>query len=129
MTWGKQNTEDEAHAQLSYALEERGINCAPARAAPVLARSLRTPALIAHRCPRCAVIDTAEMYPVPTEAATQGRTDRYIGSWLAAKPSRREKIILATKVSGFSERITWVRDSGKARSHAQCGGGWLGWFS
>jgi aryl-alcohol dehydrogenase-like predicted oxidoreductase len=26
MTWGRQNTEADAHAQLSYALEERGIN-------------------------------------------------------------------------------------------------------
>ena len=85
MTWGKQNTEAEAHAQLSYALEERGLN----------------------------FVDTAEMYPVPTEAGTQGRTDRYIGSWLAASPARRAKLVLATKVSGASERITWVRDSGK----------------
>ena len=26
MTWGKQNTEAEAHEQLSYAVEQRGIN-------------------------------------------------------------------------------------------------------
>jgi hypothetical protein len=26
MTWGKQNTEAEAHEQLSYAIEQRGIN-------------------------------------------------------------------------------------------------------
>jgi hypothetical protein len=26
MTWGRQNSETDAHAQLSYALEERGIN-------------------------------------------------------------------------------------------------------
>jgi aryl-alcohol dehydrogenase-like predicted oxidoreductase len=56
------------------------------------------------------------MYPVPTEAATQGRTDQYIGSWLAQNKSRRGNVILATKVSGASERITWVRDSGKART-------------
>ena len=42
MTWGKQNTELEAHAQLSHAME-RGVN----------------------------FIDTAEMYPVPAEANTQ----------------------------------------------------------
>ena len=56
------------------------------------------------------------MYPVPTEASTQGRTDRYIGSWLAANKSRRSRVVLATKVSGYSERITWVRDSGKVRA-------------
>jgi aryl-alcohol dehydrogenase-like predicted oxidoreductase len=59
------------------------------------------------------------MYPVPTEAGTQGRTDRYIGSWLQASPARRQKLILATKVAGTSERITWLRDSGKARAAQQ----------
>ncbi len=53
MTWGKQNTEKEAHDQLSYAID-RGIN----------------------------FIDTAEMYPVPPAADTQGRTEQYIGTWL-----------------------------------------------
>lgn len=81
MTWGKQNTEAEAHEQLSYA-KDRGVN----------------------------FLDTAEMYPVPTEAETQGRTDRYIGSWL--KEQKREDIILATKVCGRSDRIDWVRNGG-----------------
>eukprot|EP00200_Dunaliella_tertiolecta_P004745 CAMPEP_0202356994 /NCGR_PEP_ID=MMETSP1126-20121109/11211_1 /ASSEMBLY_ACC=CAM_ASM_000457 /TAXON_ID=3047 /ORGANISM="Dunaliella tertiolecta, Strain CCMP1320" /LENGTH=331 /DNA_ID=CAMNT_0048949811 /DNA_START=121 /DNA_END=1116 /DNA_ORIENTATION=+ len=80
MTWGKQNTEAEAHQQLSYAFDDMGIN----------------------------FMDTAEMYPVPTEAETQGRTDRYIGSWM--KGRKREDIVLATKVSGYSTRTTWVRD-------------------
>ena len=48
-------------------------------------------------------IDTAEMYPVPTEADTQGLTDKYIGSWLRKMSARREDIVLATKVSGRSE--------------------------
>lgn len=26
MTWGVQNSEEEAHAQLNYAIKERGIN-------------------------------------------------------------------------------------------------------
>ena len=43
MTWGKQNSEAEAHEQLDYALD-RGVN----------------------------FIDTAEMYPVPGEADAQG---------------------------------------------------------
>lgn len=53
MTFGEQNTEAEAHAQLDYAFE-RGID----------------------------FIDAAEMYPVPARAETQGRTEQYIGSWL-----------------------------------------------
>jgi aryl-alcohol dehydrogenase-like predicted oxidoreductase len=53
-------------------------------------------------------IDTAEMYPIPTEAGTQGLTDKYIGNWLKRGSTRREDIVLATKVSGRSERITWL---------------------
>lgn len=71
MTWGEQNTESEAHAQIDYALDH-GVN----------------------------LIDTAEMYPVPPIADTQGSTERFIGSWLAKHPSAREKIVLATKIAG-----------------------------
>jgi aryl-alcohol dehydrogenase-like predicted oxidoreductase len=53
MTFGQQNTEKEAHAQLNYAVE-KGIN----------------------------FIDTAELYPVPGKPETQGSTEKYIGSWL-----------------------------------------------
>lgn len=70
MTWGEQNTEAEAHEQLDYALS-RGVN----------------------------LVDTAEMYPVPPMAETQGRTETYIGTWLA-KTGRRKDIILASKVAG-----------------------------
>jgi len=79
MTWGKQNTEEEAHTQLDYALD-RGIN----------------------------FIDAAEMYPVPGEAETQGRTESYIGNWIADRKNR-DKYILATKVVGRSG-MTWTRD-------------------
>jgi aryl-alcohol dehydrogenase (NADP+) len=54
MTWGEQNTEAEAHAQLDYAVAQ-GIN----------------------------FIDTAEMYPVPPRAETACRTETFIGTWLA----------------------------------------------
>ncbi|GIL87557.1 hypothetical protein Vretimale_14755 [Volvox reticuliferus] len=81
MTWGKQNTEAEAHEQLSYAWDQ-GIN----------------------------FLDTAEMYPIPTEAATQGRTDRYIGTWIKSSGRKREDMVVATKVSGYSDRVTWVRN-------------------
>ncbi|PSJ43925.1 NADP(H)-dependent aldo-keto reductase [Zobellella taiwanensis] len=70
MTWGEQNTEAEAHAQLDLALEA-GIN----------------------------LIDTAELYPVPPRQETQGRTETMIGNWLAAR-GQRDKIVLATKVVG-----------------------------
>lgn len=70
MTWGQQNTEAEAHEQLNYAVEERGIN----------------------------FIDTAEIYPVPPEPELQGRTESYIGSWLQAR-GKREDVIIASKVA------------------------------
>ncbi|HEY5789845.1 MAG TPA: aldo/keto reductase, partial [Gammaproteobacteria bacterium] len=73
MTWGEQNTEDEAHAQLDRALDA-GIN----------------------------FIDCAELYPVPPRAETQGRTEAYIGSWLNAR-GVRDKVILATKVCGRAD--------------------------
>ena len=79
MTFGEQNTEAEAHAQLDYALE-RGIN----------------------------FIDTAEMYPVMPRAETQGRTEQYIGSWLK-KSGQRSNIVLATKVAGPSRGMGWIR--------------------
>lgn len=69
MTWGQQNTEEEAHAQLDYAVEERGIN----------------------------FIDTAEIYPIPPEKNKQGLTERYIGTWLA-KRGGRDDLIIASKV-------------------------------
>lgn len=80
MTWGEQNTEAEAHNQLDYAIE-RGIN----------------------------FIDTAEIYPVPPRAETQGRTEAYIGSWLA-KRGRRDDLVLASKVSGPGEWVRYLRD-------------------
>ncbi|MGZ3183020.1 MAG: aldo/keto reductase [Telluria sp.] len=79
MTFGQQNTESDAHSQLDYALE-RGIN----------------------------FIDTAEMYPVPPRAETQGSTERYIGSWLK-KSGKRSEIILASKIAGPNPAMSWVR--------------------
>lgn len=70
MTWGEQNTEKEAHAQLDLALD-RGVN----------------------------FIDTAEMYPVFPRAETCGRTETYIGNWLKAR-NNRSQVVLATKVVG-----------------------------
>lgn len=52
------------------------------------------------------MLDTAEMYPVPTKAETQGRTDQAVNLFL--KNRKREDVILATKVCGRSERIDWL---------------------
>ena len=46
-------------------------------------------------------------YPVPTSAETQGRTDECINKWLTTRKRDRSKIILASKICGSSERITW----------------------
>ncbi|HET8881903.1 MAG TPA: NADP(H)-dependent aldo-keto reductase [Solimonas sp.] len=70
MTWGEQNSEADAHEQLDLALAA-GVN----------------------------FVDTAEMYPVAPRAETYGRTEQYIGSWLA-KTGRRHEIVLASKVIG-----------------------------
>ena len=59
MTFGEQNSEAEAHAQLDMALAS-GVN----------------------------FIDTAEIYPVPPRAETQGLTERYIGTWLKKRGGR-----------------------------------------
>lgn len=45
------------------------------------------------------LIDVAEMYPVPPRPETQGLTETYVGNWLA-KRGNREKLIIASKVSG-----------------------------
>lgn len=71
MTWGKQNNQQDANAQIDYALE-RGVN----------------------------FIDTAELYAIPPTAETYGTTEAIIGNWLAANASRRKDIILATKIGG-----------------------------
>lgn len=56
-------------------------------------------------------IDTAEAYPIPMKKETQGNTDRYIGNWMKSQP--RDKVILATKVCGYSERSSYIRDNAK----------------
>ena len=81
MTWGEQNSEVEAHAQIAQALDA-GVN----------------------------LIDAAEMYPVPPRAETQGRTETILGTWLARNRSRRDDLIIATKVSGRADWLPWIRD-------------------
>ena len=42
---------------------------------------------------------TAELYPVPATASTQGLTSKYIGSWLKKNKSR-DRVIIASKIAG-----------------------------
>lgn len=70
MTYGEQNTEQEGHEQLDFALS-RGVN----------------------------FIDTAELYAIPPKAETYGATEKVIGSWLK-KTGRRDDVVLASKIAG-----------------------------
>jgi aryl-alcohol dehydrogenase-like predicted oxidoreductase len=82
MTFGEQNSEAEAHAQLDTAMAA-GIN----------------------------FIDTAEIYPVPPRAETQGLTERHIGTWLKQRGGR-DRLVLASKVAGPGAWISYLRDGG-----------------
>ncbi|CAI5496489.1 unnamed protein product [Closterium sp. Naga37s-1] len=53
--------------------------------------------------------DTAEMYPVPQRAETQGRSEEYLGRWMAASDISRDKLVVATKVAGPSAQMAWIR--------------------
>jgi len=74
MTWGEQNTQNEAFDQMNYALDQ-GVN----------------------------FWDTAELYAVPPKAETYGHTEVIIGNWFE-QTKKREKVILATKVGGPSRK-------------------------
>ena len=80
MTWGEQNTEGEAHEQLSFAVDQ-GIN----------------------------FIDTAELYPVPARGETHGRTEAYIGTWLNQR-GKRDDLILASKICGPGPYTKHIRE-------------------
>lgn len=79
MTWGRQNTEEEGHAQMDYAVA-RGIN----------------------------FFDTAELYAVPPSKETQGDTERIIGTWFK-KTAKRKDIILASKIVGPRDFTKHIR--------------------
>ena len=71
MTWGIQNTQQEADEQIDYAISE-GVN----------------------------FIDTAEMYPVPPSEETAGDTERVIGDYLSRNPKKRSDLIIMSKIAG-----------------------------
>lgn len=85
MTYGEQNTIDEGVALLDCAFDKYGIN----------------------------FLDTAEIYPVPTKAETQGQTDAAVKKFLQGRD--RSKVIVATKVAGRSG-ITWLPRSEEGTS-------------
>uniref|UniRef100_A0A2P2MGQ0 NADP-dependent oxidoreductase domain-containing protein n=1 Tax=Rhizophora mucronata TaxID=61149 RepID=A0A2P2MGQ0_RHIMU len=53
--------------------------------------------------------DSAEMYPVPQRAETQGRSEEYFGRWVRERKVPRDRVVLATKVAGPSGQMTWIR--------------------
>ncbi|KAF3447475.1 hypothetical protein FNV43_RR12661 [Rhamnella rubrinervis] len=57
--------------------------------------------------------DSAEMYPVPQRADTQGRSEEYVGQWIRERKISRNRVVLATKVAGPSGQMTWIRDGPK----------------
>ena len=77
MTWGTQNTEKDAFDQMDYSLAE-GVN----------------------------FFDTAELYSVPPNSDSYGKTEVMIGNWFE-KRKNRKKIILASKVAGPG--CNWIR--------------------
>ena len=74
MTWGEQNTQNEAFEQMDYSLDN-GVN----------------------------FWDTAELYAVPPKAETYGHTESIIGNWFE-KTKKRKDVILASKVGGPSRK-------------------------
>ncbi|KAE8009631.1 hypothetical protein FH972_006059 [Carpinus fangiana] len=57
--------------------------------------------------------DSAEMYPVPQRAETQGRSEEYLGRWIRDRKISRDRVVLATKVTGPSGQMSWIRGGPK----------------
>ncbi|MEM1356934.1 MAG: aldo/keto reductase [Bacteroidota bacterium] len=89
MTWGRQNTEAEGHAQMDYAVE-RGVNA----------------------------FDTAELYAIPSTSETWGKTEAIIGTWLA-KTGMRDQIFLASKIAGPLSFAAHIRNNNLGFSSQQ----------
>ena len=85
MTFGEQNSEAQAHAQLDLAVS-RGVN----------------------------LIDTAEMYPVPPCAETVHRTESYVGSWLKDQ-RRDQLILASKITGPGHRGFEWIRGGPRIR--------------
>ena len=81
MTWGEQNSKEDGFEQMDYAIEN-GVN----------------------------FWDTAEIYAIPMREETYGETENIIGEWFK-KSKKRDKVILATKVSGPTSK-EYIRGGG-----------------
>ena len=81
MTWGEQNSKADGFEQMDYAIDN-GVN----------------------------FWDTAEIYAIPMREETYGETENIIGEWFK-KTKKRDKIILATKVSGPTSK-EYIRGGG-----------------
>ncbi|PLA74588.1 NADP(H)-dependent aldo-keto reductase [Hydrogenovibrio sp. SC-1] len=79
MTWGEQNTEAEAFAQMDYALDQ-GVN----------------------------FWDTAELYSIPPKPETYGATEQIIGRWFASR-GKRSQVVLASKIAGPGQFVSHIR--------------------
>jgi aryl-alcohol dehydrogenase-like predicted oxidoreductase len=86
MTWGNQNTEDEAHQQMDYAFE-KGVN----------------------------FFDTAELYPIPAHPDRRSITEKIIGSWFK-KTGNRDKTVLASKIVGKAPFTEFMRTTGFSKA-------------
>eukprot|EP01093_Parvamoeba_rugata_P010577 TRINITY_DN2863_c0_g1_i1.p2 TRINITY_DN2863_c0_g1~~TRINITY_DN2863_c0_g1_i1.p2 ORF type:complete len:347 (+),score=76.69 TRINITY_DN2863_c0_g1_i1:2689-3729(+) len=82
MTWGNQNTEEEGHEQINYAID-KGVN----------------------------FLDTAELYPVPAHKDRYAATEKVIGNWFK-KNGNREDIVLASKIAGKADMTKFIRTTG-----------------
>ena len=81
MTWGEQNTQDDANQQLDYAFEQ-GVN----------------------------FIDTAELYPVPFDITKNGDTEKIMGDWMKKKNNRAD-LVIASKIVGPRAFVKEVRET------------------
>ena len=80
MTFGEQNSQEDAFALMDCALD-RGVF----------------------------FWDAAEMYPVSPREATYGRTEEIIGNWFASR-GKRDQVVIATKAVGPGSRFPYIRD-------------------
>lgn len=87
MTWGTQNNQKDADEQIDYALS-RGVN----------------------------FFDTAEMYSVPPNKESYGKTETIIGDWLSRNPERRQDMVLASKIAGPG--LPYIRRGGPITGEA-----------
>ena len=81
MTWGEQNSKADGFEQMDYAIDN-GVN----------------------------FWDTAEIYAIPMRKETYGETENIIGEWFL-KTKKRNKVVLATKVSGPTSK-EYIRGGG-----------------